>query len=386
MAGDAASASRPANETGHPFQESTAMTTLAEPAPGQEPIEPVACVHTGNFPALLRELGVSLAVTTYQAGKLVLVRPEGDHLNTHFRAFDRPMGMAYQAGRLAVGCGVQVWEFVNVPAVAPKVEPTGTHDACFLPRRSHITGDIDIHEMAFGGDRELWFINTRFSCLCTLEPTSSFVPRWRPPFVSGLAPEDRCHLNGLAMVDGRPRYVTALGTADAPRGWRTDKARGGVLIDVAEDRIVLRGLSMPHSPRLYQGRLWLEESGSGSLGWVEPPSPYHAVCALPGFTRGLDFAGPVAFVGLSQVRESATFSGIPLTERLTERVCGVYCVHTGTGEVLAFLHFTKGVQEIFAVHTLPGMLYPDLLNEYADELLKHTYVLPDDALRDVPEA
>ncbi len=358
----------------------TPMPVTPQPS---EPVEPLASVHTSNFPELLRQLGVSLAVTTYQAGKLVLVRPDGDKLNTHFRTFDRPMGLAYQGGRMAIGCGLQVWEFCNVPAVAAKVEPVGKHDACFLPRRSHVTGDIDIHEMAYAGDGELWLVNTRFSCLATLDPTSSFVPRWRPSFLSGLAPEDRCHLNGLAMVDGVPSYVTALGTADTPGGWRSNKARGGVLIDLRNQQLILEGLSMPHSPRWYQDRLWLQESGDGSLGWVDPQlQQYRRVAAVPGFTRGLDFVGKVAFMGLSQVRESAIFSGIPLTERLTERICGVYAVHIDTGEVLAFLHFTSGVQEIFAVQALPGLACPELLNESTD-LLKHAYILPDEALADV---
>jgi uncharacterized protein (TIGR03032 family) len=368
------------------------MTTPAEdPAPASgpiapspaQPVEPPSSVHTTTFPDLLRRLNVSLAVSTYQAGKLVFLRPEGDHLNTHFRAFDRPMGVALQNGRLAVGCGAQVWEFFNVPAVCAKLQPPGENDACFLPRRSHLTGDIDVHEMAFAPDGTLWFVNTRFGCLCTLDPFSSFVPRWRPWFLSGLAPEDRCHLNGLCLADGTPRYATALGAADTAGGWRKTKATGGVLIDVQENRFVLQGLSMPHSPRLYRGRLWLQESGDGSLGWVDLAGrKYQPVCRLPGFTRGLDFAGPVAFVGISQVRESAVFSGIPLTERLTERTCGVYAVHTETGEVLAFLHFTAGVQEIFAVTVLPGMLRPELLNEMSD-VVRHAYVLPEEAMPDV---
>lgn len=294
------------------------------------------------------------------------------------------MGMAAGGGRLAVGAGVQVWEFVDVPAVAPKAEPVGRVDACYLPRRSHFTGGIDVHEMGYAAGGELWFVNTRFSCLCTLDPASSFVPRWRPPWVLKLAPEDRCHLNGLGFADGRPRWVTALGTADTAGGWRANKARGGVLYDLARDHVVLEGLSMPHSPRWHAGRLWVAESGDGSLGWVDPAAPrFVKVCELPGFTRGLDFAGPVAFVGLSQVRESVTFAGRPLTDRLTERVWGVYAVHTGTGEVLAYLHFTAGVREVFAVQCLPGRLYPDLLNDPADELLRRAYVLPDEAMADV---
>jgi uncharacterized protein (TIGR03032 family) len=313
----------------------------------------------------------------------VLVRSEGDHLNTHFRTFDRPMGLAVLGDRLALGCGVQVWEFRDVPAVAAKVEPKGRHDACYLPRRSHVTGDIDIHEMDYAPDGTLWLVNTRFSSLCTLRGDCSFAPRWRPPFVSALAPEDRCHLNGLALADGVPRYATALGSTDTAAGWRANKARGGVLMDVAADRVVLDGLSMPHSPRLYRGRLWLLESGEGSLGHVDPDrGRYEKLCELPGFTRGLDFAGPLAFVGLSQVRESAVFSGIPLVERLAERSCGVSVVNLETGQVVAFLKFTSGVREIFAVRVLVGRRQPELLNETVD-LLRHAYVLPQEVMSEV---
>ncbi len=352
-------------------------------APASGNSEPLASVHTGNFPALLDELGVSLAVTTYQAGRLVFVRTEGERLNTHFRAFDRPMGMAALGDRLAVGCGVQVWEYRDVPAVAAKVEPAGKHDACYLPRRSHVTGDIDVHEMEYAPDGELWLINTRFSCLSTLRADCSFAPRWRPPFVSALAPEDRCHPNGLALVDGVPRYATALGTSDDAAGWRSNKARGGVLMDIPSNDVVVGGLSMPHSPRRHLGRTWLLESGDGSIGTVDVAAGrYEAICRLPGFTRGIDFAAPIAFVGLSQVRESAVFSGIPLVERLEERTCGVYAVNLETGRLIAFLQFTSGVQEIFAVRVLAGRRQPELLNETVD-LLKHAYVLPEADMADV---
>ena len=250
------------------------MTTAVSPAeptldngrPRTEDPTPLRAVHTPNFPALLRQLGASLLVTTYQAGKLVMVRDEGDHLNTHFRAFQAPMGMALAGDRLAIGTKIQVWEFVDVPAVAARLDPPGRHDACFLPRSSHVTGNIQIHEMAWGAGNELWVVNTRFSCLCTLDGSASFAPRWRPPFVSALEPTDRCHLNGLGMVDGRPRYVTALGETDEPAGWRANKARGGILMDVASGEVITRGLSMPHSPRWYAGRLWVCESARGRSG------------------------------------------------------------------------------------------------------------------------
>lgn len=359
------------------------------PAPGPgasvDPA-PLRAVHTTNFPALLRNLGASLLATTYQAGKLVMIRDEGDHLNTHFRNFQAPMGLAVDGDRLAVGTAVQVWEFVDVPAVTARLDPPGRPDACFLPRSSHVTGNIQIHEMAWGEGGELWAVNTRFSCLCTLDRSASFTPRWRPPFVSALEPTDRCHLNGLAMVDGRPRYVTALGETDAATGWRADKARGGLLMDVAGGEVIVRGLSMPHSPRWHAGRLWVCESGAGTLGYIDPDAAkYVPIAEVPGFTRGLDFAGDFAFVGLSQVRESAVFSGIPITERLTEdqRTCGVSVVDWKTGRVVALLRFETAVQEVFAVTVLPGRRWPDLIND-DPTLLENSFVVPDAALADVP--
>lgn len=340
-------------------------------------------MHTTSFPPLLRRLGASLLVTTYQAGKLVVVRDDGDHINTHFRTFPSPMGLALSGDRLALGTRCQVWEFHNVPAAAARLPPDGRHDACFLPRSCHVTGNVQIHEMAWAGD-ELWFVNTRFSCLCTLDRDHSFVTRWRPPFVTALAPEDRCHLNGLGLRDGQPRYASALGTADSAGGWRGDKARGGVLIDVPTGEVIARGLSMPHSPRWHDGKLWLLESGTGTVGVVdEGTGRYDPIATLPGFTRGLDFHGGYAFIGLSQVRETAVFSGLPITERLTERTCGVWVLDTNTGQTVAFLRFEDALQEIFAVQVLPGRRFPDLINE-DQALLDDSFVLTDEALRAVP--
>ncbi|MEN9260671.1 MAG: TIGR03032 family protein [Thermostichus sp. HHBFW_bins_43] len=352
-------------------------------------INPLRSVHTTHFPAILHQLGISLVVSTYQAGKLIVVRADGDKLNTHFRIYQKPMGLAVAEHKLAVGCAYQIWELRNVPAVAQKLDPPGKHDACFLPRQTHITGDIDIHEMAYGQEG-LWFLNTRFSCLCTVDAEHSFVPRWRPPFVTAYDLRDRCHLNGLALVEGIPRYITALGATDTPGGWRANKANGGILMDVISNEILLRGLSMPHSPRWYRDRLWVLESGQGSLAQVDlHRGTWQPVATLPGFTRGVDFWGPLAFVGLSKVRESAVFSGIPLTQRLTERICGIWVVHIETGEILAFLRFEEGVEEIFSVQVLPGMRFPEVLGDprfndsQQEQLLGSTYVLPDEALKQV---
>ncbi|WP_146446285.1 TIGR03032 family protein [Botrimarina colliarenosi] len=361
--------------------------------------EPLRSVHTTSFPALLKQLGASILVTTYQAGKLVVLREDAGVLNTHFRNLNKPMGLARDGGKLAVGCSIDIWEFHNVPAVCKKLDESddypateAKHDACFLPRRSHCTGDIQIHEMAFVGGqeqpRELVFVNTAFSCLAKRSEENSFEPVWRPKFIKQMAPGDNCHLNGLATRDGKVKYMTALGTTNEPGGWRENKRDGGLLIDVDSHEIIARGLSMPHSPRWYNGKLWLLESGEGTIGTVDlATGKYEPIAQFPGFTRGLSFLGPLAFIGLSQVRESAIFSGIPLVERLKEaeeRACGVWVLNIETGETLGFCRFEEGVQEIFAVEVLPGVRFPDLVNHDA-ELVGRSYVLGDAALADVPE-
>ncbi|MEM9137938.1 MAG: TIGR03032 family protein, partial [Cyanobacteria bacterium P01_F01_bin.42] len=306
-------------------------------------------------------------------------RTDGDSVNTHFRVFQKPMGIAATRDRLAIGSGASIWELHNVPGTAARLQPAGKHDACFIPRDIHITGDIDIHEMAWA-DRDLWFINTRFSCLCTLDKDYSFVPRWRPPFITAYDLRDRCHLNGLGLRDGKPKYVTALGATDTPSGWRNNKASGGILMDIDTNKVLLQGLSMPHSPRWYQGRLWVLESGKGSLAYLDDSTgKVVTVAELPGFTRGLEFFGNLAFVGLSQIRESAVFSGLPLTQTLTERICGVWIVNIETGETVAFLKFEEAVQEIFGIAVLPGIRFPEVA-EWSPELMGTSYVLPDEAL------
>lgn len=342
--------------------------------------EVLGSVHTNNMPDMLRKLRTSLMITTYQAGKLVFVRPDGEHLNTHYRNFERPMGLAADAERIALGLAHEIIEFRNTPAVAPRLHDPPRHDGVFLPRRTHVTGHIDIHEMAWDGDGELWFVNTLFSCLCTLDDQSSFVPRWRPWFVSHYALEDRCHLNGLGMRDGKPRYVTALGKTNAREGWRANKRDGGILMDTVENLIVADKLSMPHSPRWYDGRLWVLESGRGALCTIDPNTGKKTdVARVPGFARGLTFVGPVAFIGLSQLRESNPFTDIPITDDNIERASGVWAIHIETGNTIGLLKFTGAVEEIFAVEALPDMTYPDIVTDR--KFLASTYALPDEALR-----
>jgi len=320
-------------------------------------------VSTPSFADLLWRLGISLAVSTYQSARLILVRAEGPTtLDTRFRTFPSPMGVAVADGRLAVGTAREIREFRNQPAVAATLDPEGRHDACYVPRKSHLTGDIRIHEIGFASG-ELWLVNTRFSTLCTLDEAGRAVPRWRPPFVTQPAAEDCCHLNGMAIVDGRVRFVTALGATNTAGGWREGKAAGGLLLNVDSGETVLRGLSMPHSPRRHGDRLFVLESGRGTIATADVATGrVETIAALPGFTRGLAFAGPFAFVGLSQVRGSHVFGGLPLTERVADRQCGVDVVDLRSGRVVASLRFEGDVRELFDVQVLHGTRYPELLD------------------------
>lgn len=359
-----------------------ARDLVAEPLPPASPLRsavstrsPLRSVYTQGFSEIVDRLSSSLLVSTYQTGKLICLRHDRGILNTHFRDFQRPMGLAVAPGRIAIGTRAEVLDYRDFPAVASKLAPTGRHDACFIPRASHFTGDVRVHEIAFV-QGELWLVATEFSCLATLDPELSFVPRWTPPFITELAPEDRCHLNGVCVVDDRIHYVTALGETDQPGGWRENKSSGGVLIDVESGETVLRGLSMPHSPRWHEGRLWLLESGKGTISVTDlEAGTVETVAELPGFTRGLAFADSIAFVGLSQVRETATFGGLPLTDRLEERQCGVWAVDTRSGRIIGFVRFEDLVQEIFDVAVLHGLRYPEISEEGSDAAT-HSFVLP----------
>ena len=329
---------------------------------------PFHYIHRSNFPELLESSGISLFISTYQAGKLMVVRSQQQRLITLLRNFEQMMGLALQPHRLAIGTRHQIYFFRNAPEIAPHVEPGTEYDACFLPRTSHITGDIRVRELAWVGD-ELWIVNTRFSCLCTLSPDYSFVPRWKPPFISRIEAEDRCHLNGLAVVDDRPKYVTAFARTDTPRGWYETKATSGCIMDVPSGEVVAQGFSMPHSPRVYDDRLWLLDSGNGTLVVVEPETGDCTVVAqLPGFTRGLAFYGRYAFVGVSQIREKRIFGGLPIEEKCDRLQCGVWAIDIDTGKRVSFLEFRSGCTELFDVQVLSQFDRPNVIGVQKDTI------------------
>lgn len=365
----------------------------ADPArPEQDPdasaaVREVQYEHTLNWAPILSHLKASILVSTYQAGKVVVVGLHEGALALLFHNFEQVMGMAARPGRIAIGARTHVWFLRSNPELAPRLAPPGRYDACYLTRSAHHTGNIQIHEMAWSGE-ELWIVNTLFSCLCTLHDEYSFVPRWRPPFISGLASEDRCHLNGFILVNGQPKYVTTLGETDKPQGWRPGKVGGGCLIDVPSGSIIARGFAMPHSPRLHQGQLFMLDSGKGQVVTVDLASGRIVpVVELPGYTRGMALHGQFAFVGLSKIRETSTFGGVPIAENRDRLKCGVAVVELTSGKQVGLLEFKSGVEEIFDIQVLPGIRLPALSGPFAHiDGGEPVWVVPDPRAGAVPAA
>ncbi len=351
-------------------------------AGGFEKQEHFAYRHTPEVAKFLEGIGASILVSTYQAGKLVVFRSHQNKLSLLPRTYDRAMGIAVAPGRLAIASKFQIWTLRNSPSVAKKLNESDEfkserpYDACFMPRTSHITGNIDTHELAWGkGEDELWIVNTHFSCLCTLDPKYSFVPRWRPPFITEITRGDRCHLNGMAMENGLPRFVTVFGRTDSKEGWREGKLSCGCVLDVASSETVTTGLSMPHSPRMHDGKLWVLESGCGRLLTVDIESGRtETVVELPGYTRGLAFAGRYALIGLSQIRETAVFGGVPVAEKYPDRPSGVAIVDTIAGRQVGLIEFLGDVREVFDVQLLPGATWPAVISLEKD-LVQHASVV-----------
>ena len=335
---------------------------------------PLRSVYTGGFARLLERSGVSLLVTTYDSGRLVCVRRDGPRVNTHFRKLDRPTGIAAYGDELAVGTRAEVWRYRDSAEAASGPDGSRSYDAYYLPRSRHFTGDVLVHELAYAGD-ELWIVATGFSCLGTLDETHSFVPRWRPAFVSELADEDRCHLTGLAIADGRPAYVTALGQTDSPAGWREDKLEGGCVVEVESSEVIADGLCLPHSPRWHDDRLWFLESGEGALCSLDPQTgERETVAELPGFARGLALAGGLAYVGLSRLRP-ASVARLPVAARFEERFCGIWIVDLESGTPIGYLRFEGEVNDVFDVVALAGRRYPEVADPTGEAALR-TFSLP----------
>ena len=314
---------------------------------------------------------VSLAITSYQSGRVYLVGSDKQGRVSFFeRIFERAMGVVGNAQRIYLGSLYQLWRFENVLRSNEVIH--GQYDKCYVPRNAQTIGDLDIHELGIRSNGKVVFVNTKYSCLAELSPTHSFKAIWKPKFVSKLAPEDRCHLNGLAMVDGKPKYVTAVCRSDTVDGWRDRRHDGGVVIDIETDEVVCEGMSMPHSPRWANGKLWVLNAGTGQLGWVDFASKKFVPLAFfPGFLRGLSIIGNVAAVGLSKPRNQR-FEGLQLDEELRKRDsdpwCGVQIVSLTNGDVSNWIRFEGDITEIFDISFLPDVRNPMMIGLRTSEI------------------
>ena len=323
----------------------------------------------------LAEQQVSLALTTYQTGKLFLLgRGEEQNISVFERTFNRSMGCwaSPDARTIWMSSQYQLWRFEN--AMAPGEMHQG-YDSLYIPRAAFTTGDLDIHDVAVEDSGRVVFAATHFNCLATLSERASFTPLWRPPFVSDLVPEDRCHLNGLALRDGRVRYVTAVSQSDVADGWRDRRHNGGCVIDVPTGDIVVSGLSMPHSPRWYRDRLWVLNSGTGEFGSIDlERGRFEPLTFCPGYLRGLAFVGDYAVVTLSKPRGDLTFGGLPLDDLLRTRgadaQCGVQVIDLRTGAVAHWLRFEGMVTELYDAVILPRVARPMALGLKTDEIAR----------------
>lgn len=324
-----------------------------------------------QFTSWLAEANASFVFTTYQTGKVFFVGLQPDGRASIFeRTFNRCMGLYAAENGLYMSSLYQLWRFENILAEG---QVYSGYDRAYLPINGHTTGDLDIHDIAVDGDGRVVFVNTLFSCLATISETKSFVPLWQPAFVSKLAAEDRCHLNGMAMDGGRPRFVTAVGESDVADGWRDKRRDGGVVIDVASKEIVASGLSMPHSPRVYRDKLWLLNSGTGEFGGIDlDTGEFEPVAFCPGYLRGLSFIGDFAVMGLSKPRDNKTFTGLPLDDALkgknAEAQCAIYVIDLRTGDAVHWFRIDGVVEELYDVVMLPGIRRPMAFGFKSDEI------------------
>ncbi len=337
---------------------------------------PFSCTHSTNIPELLTGLKCSLIISTYQAGKVILISPniEEDGLFQLPRSFDTPMGIALNGDRMAVACKEEVVVFSNTPSLAPSY-PTkpNCYDGMFIPQATYFTGRLALHDIAWC-DSGLVSINTAFSCLCKVNDRYSFTPVWKPPFISELASEDRCHLNGMAVVDGKPKYVTMFGQTDSPKGWDENKLNGGLLMDVESNEVILSGLPMPHTPRLINGELYLLLSATGELIKVNiEEKKYEVIKQFSGFVRGMSFYNDYLFVGLSRIRKKHIFGGLPIAEN--EISSGVIVFHLPSAAIVGEIKYLSSCEEIYDVEVLPEFLRPNILG-INDEKHRMALTLP----------
>jgi uncharacterized protein (TIGR03032 family) len=367
-------------ETPSPSKGGEGASPDGRDAPAAEAAKPEEKVTYSMSPGLSGFLGsnrIGLAISSYQSGKFYLL---GQNVNGGLlvdeRYFRKAMGICVpDKDTILLATLFQIMKFRNVLESDQRVNKV--FDACYVPREIYVTGEIDAHDVGQLADGRPVFVNTLYNCLATPSPRHSFTPIWKPPFISKIVKEDRCHLNGLAMEDGVPRYVTAVSKSDTIDGWRDRRFDGGIVVDVQTGEIVIGGLSMPHSPRIYGGKLWVLNSGTGEIGWVErgasaAESKFQPLVFCPGYVRGLAFHGKHAFVGLSKPRYQR-FEGLALDKKLaeadSEAWCGVQVIDLDTGTCVHWFRIDGPVGELYDVGVVPDVVSPMSLSFASNDIL-----------------
>lgn len=342
----------------------------------QNKIIPFGCTYSPQIPELLTKLKASIIISTYQAGKLVMISPKDENtLITLPRTFQKPMGIDIIGNKMVVACKDEVVVLENSKQLAEHYpNKPKTYDSLFVPRITFHTGMVDMHDIAFGKDG-IWAINSSFSCLNLITGTHNFIPKWKPKFITDLVSEDRCHLNGLVLKDGYPRYVTALGTGNTHQSWREEIIDGGVLIDLQKDEIIFDKLAMPHSPMLYKNELYMLLSATGQLVKLDlKTKEIEVIKDLDGFCRGMDIIDDYAFIGMSKLRKnSSTFAKLPFAEKAD--FAGIKIIHIPTKAFVGELKYEASVDEIYEVKILKDSIRPNILNTIND-IHKYSLSIP----------
>ena len=327
----------------------------------------------------LARQNASLALSSYQSGKFYLLgrNPRGGLLVDE-RLFQHAMGIAVDGKRIFLASQTTLVEMAST--LTGDQRANELYDACFAPRRIHVIGAVDPHDVGLDKNGEPIFVVTKWNCLARPSATHNFKPIWKPDFISKIVAEDRCHLNGLAMENAEPAYVTAVSKSDTIDGWRDRRSDGGVIIDVKTNEIVATGLSMPHSPRVHNGVLYVLNSGTGDLMKVDRKTGEKEVIAFcPGFVRGLDFIGGYAVVGLSRPRYKR-FEGLALDDKLkaadSEPWTGIQVIDLKDGSVAEWFRIDGAVMEIYDAAVVPGVGCGMSLSLQAPEVA--TFVIPED--------
>lgn len=332
------------------------------------PAPKLAIAGSPGFTAWLEEAQISLVFTAALASKIFMVGSGADQQVSVFeRSFPRARGVGVGASGTIWVSGLQhLWRFEQF--LDPGVKADG-YDALYVPTVAHTTGDIDIHDIRVRADGTPLFAATRFDCIAGLDPSYSFAPVWKPPFIGRLEARDRCHLTGLELSGDAPVWASAAAATDLPDAWRARGAPGGVLINIPSGETVAQNLSMPHAPRLHDGRLWIVQGGTGEIGIVDPADGrFTPVAFLGGYPRGLAIVGRHAMVAVSALRDGA--SDLPLSGRLAEQGAanwaGLAVVNLETGETEHRLFVQGAIREIDDVDVVPGVLRPAFLGIKSD--------------------